>query len=200
MTGNTQPALDRLLRKIRETCVCEPDLPLGPRPVLRARSTARLLICGQAPGTKVHNTGIPWNDRSGDQLREWLQLDRESFYDEMRIAIIPVGFCYPGKGKMGDLPPRTACSRIWLPQLLPLLPNIELTLLVGGYAQRTHLGDRMKSNLTETVRAWREYLPGYFPLPHPSFHNMRWQQVNPWFHAEVVPAVRDRVRAVLDIQ
>jgi len=190
--------LDELLSRIREKCICQPPLPLGPRPVLRARESAVVLISGQAPGTRVHLTGIPWNDRSGDQLRQWLQLERDVFYDEERIAIIPVGFCYPGRGKMGDLPPRTLCSKVWLEPLLGHLPNLRLKLLVGSYAQRVHLGARCKSNLTETVRAWREYLPEYFPLPHPSFHNIRWQRINPWFQDEVVPAARRLVHEVLD--
>lgn len=187
---NHQKTLDCLLKQIRERCVCLPDLPHGPRPVLRARASARLLIAGQAPGIKVHETGIPWNDASGNQLRCWLEMSRDEFYDESEIAIIPAGFCYPGRGKSGDLPPRTECSRIWLPRLLEHLPNIRLTLLVGSYAQQVHLGDRMKPTLTETVRAWREYLPKYFVLPHPSFHNIRWQQLNPWFKEEVIPALR----------
>lgn len=193
-----QMSLDRLLKRIRERCVCQPELPLGPRPTLRARVSARLLIAGQAPGTKVHESGIPWNDASGNQLRAWMQMDRDTFYDEDKIAIIPAGFCYPGRGKSGDLPPRTECSRLWLPQLLEHLPHIELTLLVGSYAQKVHLGQRMKPSLTETVRAWREYLPDYVVLPHPSFHNIRWQRVNPWFGEDVIPELRKRVQAVLE--
>jgi uracil-DNA glycosylase len=194
-----QQSLDRLLKQIREKCVCMPELPLGPRPILRARSSAVLLIAGQAPGTRVHETGIPWNDRSGDQLRQWLALTRDEFYNEANIAIIPAGFCYPGRGKSGDLPPRLKCSEMWLPRLLDHLPNVRLTLLVGSYAQRVHLKDRVKENLTETVRAWREYLPEYIVLPHPSFHNIRWQRVNPWFGDEVVPAARQRVHELLKL-
>ncbi len=189
-------SLDALLRDVRACTRCH-DLPLGPRPVLRVNPDAQLLIVGQAPGTKVHNTGLPWNDRSGDTLRGWMDVDRETFYDESRIAIIPVGLCYPGKAKMGDLPPRKECSEIWLPQILPYLANIRLTLLVGIYAQRVYLGQRMKENLTETVRAWREYMPQYVPTPHPSFHNLRWQQLNPWFQQEVIPALRAAIKPIL---
>ncbi|MCX5771003.1 MAG: uracil-DNA glycosylase family protein [Candidatus Hydrogenedentes bacterium] len=189
-------SLDVLLRAVRSCALCR-DLPLGPRPVLRVNPEARLLIVGQAPGTKVHNTGLPWNDRSGDVLRGWMDVDRETFYDESRIAIIPAGLCYPGKGKMGDLPPRKECSEIWLPHILPYLTNVRLTLLVGSYAQRVYLGERMKENLTETVRAWRAYMPEYLPTPHPSFHNLRWQQLNPWFQEEVVPALRAAVHRLL---
>jgi uracil-DNA glycosylase len=190
-------SLDALLRDVRACALC-PDLPLGPRPVLRVNPEARLLIVGQAPGTKVHNTGLPWNDRSGDTLRGWMDVDRETFYDESRIAIIPVGLCYPGRGKMGDLPPRKECSRIWLPRILPYLPKVRITLLAGAYAQRVYLGERMKDNLTETVRAWREYMPDYVPMPHPSFHNLRWQQINPWFHEEVIPALRAAIKPLLE--
>jgi uracil-DNA glycosylase len=154
-----------------------------------------LLVVGQAPGTKVHETGIPWNDPSGDRLRAWLELDRAQFYDESRIAIIPMGYCYPGRDpRGGDLPPRAECAQLWLPRLLSHLPEIRLILLVGGYAQRYYLGERAKPSLTETVQAWREYAPRYFPLPHPSFRNLHWLKTHPWFDAEVIPALRAAVR------
>ncbi len=194
-----QLSLDGLLEQIRTQCLCAPELPFGPRPTVRARVSARLLICGQAPGRKVHETGIPWNDASGNQLRSWMQMERDRFYDESRIAIIPAGFCYPGKGKAGDLPPRTECSRRWLPQLLEHLPHIQLTLLIGTYAQKVHLGKRVKPTLTETVRAFDEYLPQYLVLPHPSFHNVRWQRMNPWFQEEVIPELRRRVHEILQV-
>ena len=144
-------------------------LPLGPRPVLRAHPAARLLIVGQAPGTRVHATGIPWNDPSGDRLREWLGVDRETFYDASRIAIVPMGFCYPGRhARGGDLPPRPECAPLWHPRLIAHLGAVRLTLLVGAYAQAYYLGPRRKRTLTETVRVWREYLPAYLPTPHPS--------------------------------
>jgi uracil-DNA glycosylase len=189
--------LDRLLAEIRACRLCETHLPLGPRPVLRASASARLLIVGQAPGTKVHASGIPWDDASGKRLRDWLGMDSDTFYDIARIAIVPMGFCYPGKRGSGDAPPRPECRATWHPRLLPLLDNVELTLLIGLYAQDYFLGKRRKASLTETVHAWREYMPAYLPLPHPSPRNVGWFKANPWFDAEVVPALRTRVRAAL---
>ena len=162
-------ALDALLDSIRACRLCEAQLPLGPRPVLRASPTARLLIVGQAPGTRVHASGIPWDDASGRRLRDWLQVDADTFYDAARIAIVPMGFCYPGRAGSGDAPPRPECRATWHGRLLPLLPRVGLTLLIGQYAQAYFLGDRRKGTLTETVRAWREYAPGVIPLrpgPH----------------------------------
>lgn len=172
-------------------------MPLGPQPVLRASATARLLIVGQAPGTKVHATGIPWNDPSGDRLRDWLGLDRAQFYDEARIAIVPVGLCYPGRGKGGDSPPRPECAPLWHPPLRALMPDIGVTLLVGAYAQAYYLGLRRHKTLAETVAHWRDYLPQFIPLPHPSPRNRLWLRKHPWFEAEVVPAMRDRVQRLL---
>jgi uracil-DNA glycosylase len=187
-------ALAALLGEVRACRLCEEHLPLGPRPVLRAGERARVLIVGQAPGTRVHATGIPWNDPSGDRLRDWLAVDRETFYDERRFAIIPAGLCYPGRGRSGDLPPRPECAPRWHPPLRALLPRIELTLLVGQYAQAYYLGPRRKATLTATVHAWHEYLPAFLPLPHPSPRNTRWLQVNPWFAREVLPGLRERVQ------
>lgn len=189
--------LESVLREVRACRLCAPHLPLGPRPVLRADARARVLIVGQAPGTRVHETGIPWNDPSGDRLRAWLDVDRDTFYDPAQFAIIPAGLCYPGRGRSGDLPPRPECAPLWHPRLLALLPRVELTLLVGQYAQAFHLGARRKATLTETVHAWREYAPAFVPTPHPSPRNTRWLQVNPWFEREVLPALRERLRAVL---
>jgi uracil-DNA glycosylase len=189
-------ALEALLKEVRACRLCEPGLPLGARPVLRADPRARILIVGQAPGTRVHATGIPWNDPSGDRLREWLQVDRESFYDERRFAIIPAGLCYPGRGRSGDLPPRPECAPLWHPRLRALLPAIEVTLLVGQYAQAYYLGTRRKPTLAATVRAWREYGSEFLPLPHPSPRNTRWLQLNPWFAREVLPELRARVRSL----
>ena len=191
------PVLDSLLKDIRACRLCEDKLPLGPRPVLRASTTARLLIVGQAPGTLVHGSGVPWDDASGVRLREWLRVDKSAFYDEKKIAIVPMGFCYPGRGASGDLPPRPECARTWHPRLLPLLENVELALLIGHYAQQHFLGDARKKSLTDTVRAWSEYAPRFFPLPHPSPRNIGWFMHNPWFDAEVVPALRERVARVL---
>ncbi len=187
--------LDTLLREIRACTLCEAHLPLGPRPVLRASDTARVLIVGQAPGTKVHATGIPWNDASGQRLRGWLDMTPEDFYDESRIAIVPMGFCYPGRQGSGDAPPRPECRATWHPRLLPQLKQVRLTLLFGQYAHAYFLGDRRKATLTDTVRAWREYGPALLPMPHPSPRNVGWFKANPWFEAEVVPALRERVRA-----
>ncbi len=190
-------ALDALLTDIRACRLCEKHLPLGPRPVLRASTASRLLIVGQAPGTKVHASGIPWDDASGKRLRAWLGMDSDTFYDPSRIAIVPMGFCYPGKSGSGDAPPRPECRATWHPQLLPLLKNVRLTLLIGQYAQAYFLGKRRKATLTQTVAAWREYMPMYLPLPHPSPRNIGWFKANPWFENEVVPALREQVTEVL---
>ena len=190
--------LERLLAEVRACRLCAAHLPLGPRPVLRAKATARLLIVGQAPGTRVHETGIPWNDASGDRLRQWLGLSREEFYDDARVAIVPMGFCYPGRNKAGgDNPPRPECAPHWHQRLLPRLPGLELTLLVGGYAQRHYLGMAARGSVTETVKAWRDYLPDFLPTPHPSWRTTGWLRKNPWFEAELVPDLRRRTRALL---
>ena len=176
----------------RACTLCTDFLPLGPRPVLRVSTTARLLIVGQAPGTKVHATGIPWNDPSGDRLRDWLQLDRDAFYDTARIAIVPMGLCYPGRlPNGGDAPPVPRCAPTWHPRLLPLMPRIRLTLLVGGYAIAGTLGG---GAMTGYVRDFRTYLPRYLPLPHPSWRTTGWERRNPWFAAELLPELRRLVR------
>lgn len=192
------PALDALLREIRACTLCARHLPLGPRPVLRAAATATVLVVGQAPGTRVHATGVPWNDPSGDRLRTWMDLDRERFYDTARIAIVPMGFCYPGKGASGDLPPRPECAPTWHPRLRALLPSIRLTLLVGRYAQLGYLAGRCRPTLTDTVRAHADYAPEFLPLPHPSPRNIGWLRRNPWFERDVVPALRRRLAEALD--
>ena len=189
--------LDDLLHQIRACRLCEVHLPFGPRPILRAAASAQLQIVGQAPGRRVHETGIPWNDASGNRLREWLQIPREIFYDERRIAIIPTGFCYPGTGPDGDAPPRPECAPLWHPPLLSLLPQIRLTLLIGAHAQAYYLNTRAKKTLTLTVKAYREYLPEFFPVPHPSPRNQGWLRQNPWFEAEIVPVLRERVSSIL---
>ncbi|WP_341909728.1 uracil-DNA glycosylase family protein [Ferrovibrio terrae] len=190
---------DALLTEVRGCMLCAPHLPLGPRPVVRMQRSARLLIIGQAPGTKVHETGIPWNDRSGDVLRGWLDMTRETFYDDSRIAIMPMGLCYPGRdAKGGDKPPRPECAPHWHPRLLAQLPDIRLTLLVGQYAQAHYLGTHRQKTMTETVRQFRSYLAdGFLPLPHPSWRNIGWQKRQPWFAAEVVPALRVAVNAAV---
>lgn len=192
--------LDALLKDIRACRLCEQQLPLGPRPVLRASATAKLLVVGQAPGTLVHGSGVPWSDASGMRLRQWLAMDKAQFYDEALVAIVPIGFCYPGRGAHGDLPPRPECSATWHPRLLPLLSGIGLTLAIGHYAQAYLLGDARGKTLTDTVRDWRHHLGGerpVFPLPHPSPRNIGWFKHNPWFEAEVVPALRERVASLL---
>ena len=190
-----------LLAEIRACRHCEAALPLGPRPVLRASSSARLLIVGQAPGTRVHASGIPWNDPSGDRLRQWLGLEAEQFYDESTIGIVPMGFCYPGRGRSGDLPPPPDCAPLWHQRLLDRMPALELLLLVGSYAQNYYLVRSGIAPPGETlggrVQRWREFGPRYFPLPHPSPRNTLWLRRNPWFESEVVPALRARVNEVL---
>lgn len=185
-----------MVEAARACKVCAAHLPLGPRPVLQVSRTARLLIIGQAPGTKVHATGVPWNDPSGDRLRLWLGLDRTTFYDEAGVAIVPMGLCYPGRlPKGGDAPPRPECAPLWHPRLLPLMPDIRLTLLVGSYAQARAFG---KGTMTERVRAFREYLPaGRVPLPHPSWRTSGWERRNTWFNEDLLPELRARVAAVL---
>jgi len=189
--------LETLLTEIRACTLCD-DLPRGPRPTLRAAGSSRLLIIGQAPGTKVHETGIPWNDRSGDRLRDWLGVDRDTFYNEKNIAIVPMGFCYPGvDANGGDAPPRPGCAPLWHPQVLPLLRKVELVLLIGQYAQKRYLGDARKPTMTETVAHWRDYGPRYLPLPHPSWRNTAWLKKHPWFETDVLPVLRKRVRKLL---
>jgi uracil-DNA glycosylase len=188
--------LEMLLQDVRNCRACEAHLPLGPRPILQASTSARILIVGQAPGTAVHQTGVPWNDPSGKTLRAWMGVDETTFYDERRIAIIPMGYCYPGRGKSGDLPPRRECAELWLDKLLDELPDIQLTLLVGQYAQRHFLGSQ-KATLTERVRTWQDYAPERLPLPHPSPRNRAWLKRNPWFETELLPALRAGVAEVL---
>jgi uracil-DNA glycosylase len=194
MTAKAKTSFAKLLAEVRSCRACEQQLPFEPRPLLVATTTARLLIVGQAPGTRAHESGVPWNDASGERLREWMDIDRKRFYDKRHIAIIPMGYCYPGRGRSGDLPPRRECASLWLDQLLEHLPRLQLTLLIGQYAQRHYLGSRRKSTLTKTVRSWREYQPTFLPLPHPSGRNNAWMSRNPWFELEVLPALRRRCR------
>lgn len=190
--------LDAVLAEARACRHCEKHLPLGPRPVLRAVRASRVLIVGQAPGTKVHETGIPWNDASGDRLREWLGVGRETFYDEKNFAIVPMGFCYPGRQpRGGDNPPRPECAPMWHPRLRPLLPKVRLTLLVGGYAQAHYLKDRRGKTMTDTVRAFRDYLPEFLPTPHPSWRTTHWMKKNPWFERDLVSALRSQICQII---
>lgn len=190
-------SLEELLQRVRACRACEAHLPLGPRPVLAAGATARILVVGQAPGARVHASGTPWDDASGQRLRDWMGIDAATFYDASRIAIVPMAFCYPGRGKGGDLPPRPECAALWLDRLLARMPHIESTLLIGQYAQRHFLGRRRRASLTETTRHWSAYAPEYFPLPHPSARNTPWFQAHPWFEREVVPMLRQRVAQLL---
>jgi uracil-DNA glycosylase len=184
-------SLEVIANEARACTVCASVLPLGPRPVLRVSTTARLLIIGQAPGTKVHETGIPWNDPSGERLRGWLEMDRAAFYDESRIAIVPMGLCYPGRLRNGgDAPPRPECAPLWQARLLNAMPEIRLTLLVGGYALNHVLG---RGPMTERVAAFRDHLPQYFPLPHPSWRTTAWERRHPWFQSDAIPALRRAV-------
>jgi uracil-DNA glycosylase len=190
--------LDALYAEIRACRLCAPHLPLGPRPVVRGTASARLLIISQAPGTKVHETGLSFNDRSGDRLRQWLGIDRTVFYDEARVAIVGMGFCYPGRdSKGGDLPPRPECAPRWHAPVLRLLPNIELTLLIGSYAIEYYLAGVRRRSMAETVAAWRDFLPRSLPLPHPSWRTMMFEKRNPWFEAELLPELRRRVSALV---
>jgi len=188
--------LDTLLDQVRGCRVCEAHLPLGPRPVLQAHASARILVVGQAPGRRVHETGIPWDDASGERLRAWMGVDARTFYDPAKVAIIPIGLCYLGRGDGGDRPPRRECATLWFAPLLARLTRVETTLLIGAHAQRHFLGPRRKSSLAETTRAWREYAPRFIPLPHPSPRNQPWFVRHPWFESQVLPALEARVRAL----
>jgi uracil-DNA glycosylase len=190
-------ATGKLLKQVRACDLCAGFLPEGPRPVLQVHPGARILIAGQAPGSRVHKTGVPFDDASGDRLRDWMGIDKTIFYDPALIAILPMGFCYPGTGKSGDLPPRPECAAAWRARLLARMPSIQLTLVIGKYALDWHLNDTAGANLTETVRAWRDHGPDVLPLPHPSPRNNVWLKRNGWFEDEVLPFLRKRVRKVL---
>lgn len=187
---------EQLLVEVRACRLCAEALPAGPRPVLQAHPAAGILVAAQAPGRRVHDTGLPFNDPSGDRLREWMGVDRETFYDPLRLAIVPMGFCYPGRGKSGDLPPRLECAPAWRQPILATLPNIKLTLVIGQYALRWHLPGAGRT-LTEVVARWREFAPTVLPLPHPSPRNNLWLRRNPWFERETVPYLRQRVAELL---
>ncbi len=189
-------SLSPLLTEVRACTICEEHLSLGPRPVLQLHQQAKILIAGQAPGRKVHASGVPFDDASGDRLREWLGITREVFYDPEQIALLPMGFCYPGTGKSGDMPPRPECAPAWRKQLLEQLQQLEVTLALGQYAQEYHFG-KTSSSLTERVRSWRTYWPQVVPLPHPSPRNNLWLRRNPWFEAELIPELRKLIAEVL---
>ncbi|MEN0003197.1 MAG: uracil-DNA glycosylase family protein [Bacteroidota bacterium] len=188
---------EQLIEKINACTLCAEHLPLGPRPIFRLHPAAKIVLISQAPGRLAHQSGIAWDDQSGRRLRTWLDVDETTFYDTPHFAILPMGFCYPGKGKTGDLPPRKECAPQWHAAVLRLMPNVELSLVIGQYAQKEYLGKTRKKNLTETVRAFEEYLPHYLPLPHPSPLNVRWRRKNEWFEEEVLPTLRERVHRII---
>lgn len=193
----TKESLETLARDARSCVICASDLPLGPRPVFQVNSKASVLIAAQAPGTKVHASGRPFTDASGDRLRDWMGIDGETFYNANKVAILPMGFCYPGRGTSGDNPPRKECAIHWRQQFIDRLPNIQLTLVIGQYAMAWHLRDRKQRNLTETVKSWSMYGPELFPLPHPSPRNNIWLKKNPWFERGLLPNLRNAVRQAL---
>jgi len=189
--------LQQLLLEVKQCQVCKAHLPLLPKPVLRVEKEARILLVGQAPGTRVHESGKDWDDKSGENLRRWLRVENEVFYDSQLFAVVPIGLCYPGRGKSGDLPPRKECAPLWHDKILAHLPNLELIILIGAYAQKYYLGKKRKRTLTETVKAFRSYLPHYFVLPHPSPRNNIWQRKNPWFVDEVIPELQIKIREIV---
>ncbi len=190
--------IKKLLEEIRGCKTCEQYLEFGVRPIIAASSTCKIMIIGQAPGRIVHATGIPWNDKSGDNLRNWLAIDKSTFYNADLIALMPMGFCFPGTGKTGDLPPRPECAPLWHQKLLASIPNLQLILLVGQYAQNYYLGNKAAHTLTETVHQYKKYLPRYFPLPHPSPRNNIWQAKNQWFGSDVLPELKTKIKSILN--
>ena len=190
-------SISSLLKEIRGCTHCAAKLPLGPRPVVSFSAKSKILLVGQAPGTKVHETGIPWNDPSGDRLRDWLQVSRDEFYDTKNFAIAPMGFCYPGRGKSGDNPPRPECAPLWMDRIVTSLKSVEMTILIGQYALNYFLGEQKKRTLTETVKNWQEYFPKYVVLPHPSPRNNIWLKKNEWFERDLVPRLSGMVTDLL---
>jgi uracil-DNA glycosylase len=195
--ANTRAEFNEISARARACRLCAADLPLGPRPVFQIDPAARILIAGQAPGRRVHETGVPFDDPSGERLRAWMGLDAATFYDPRRIAILPMGFCYPGTAKSGDLPPRPECAVEWRTKLLDLMPAVELTLLIGQYAIDWRLKTGRSETLTQTVQKWKQFWPALLPLPHPSPRNNIWLKKNPWFDAEILPTLRRQVRSLL---
>ena len=192
----TKSNTEKIYYDVQSCTICEDYLPLGVRPILQIHSEATILIVGQAPGKRVHETGIPFDDPSGDRLRNWMGVDKQTFYNPRQVAIVPMGFCYPGTGKSGDLPPRKECAKQWREIVLGTMPNIQLTLVIGQYALDWHLNNK-KKNLTETVKAWKEYWPTHLPLPHPSPRNNIWLRKNQWFIDEVLPNLKKKTTSIL---
>lgn len=189
--------MNNLLSEIRNCTVCKDFLPNAPRPIIQASKSSKVVIIGQAPGQKVQNSGIPWDDASGNNLRAWLGVDKQTFYDEEIFALIPMGFCFPGTGKSGDLPPRHECAPLWHQQVLKAMTEVKLTILIGQYAQSYYLGNDCKSTLTETVKNYKEYLPRYLPLPHPSPRNNIWQTKNDWFKEALISELHNKINLVI---
>ncbi|AXT50424.1 uracil-DNA glycosylase family protein [Aquimarina sp. BL5] len=189
--------MKELLTSISKCDICKAKLELGPRPIVSADINSKIVIIGQAPGSIVHKSGIPWDDKSGENLRAWMGIDNDIFYNPEIIALIPMGFCYPGRGKSGDLPPTKECAPLWHHKLLDTMNNVELILLIGTYAQKYYLGDQLKRTLTDTVKHYKKYLPDHFVLPHPSPRNNIWQAKNAWFKKEVIPQLQDSVRSII---
>jgi len=189
--------MEDLLKQIRSCSICQQHLPNAPNPIVQINEYSKIIIIGQAPSRRVHETRIPWNDASGRKLREWLAVDESDFYNPNLFSILPMGFCYPGKGKSGDLPPRPECAKLWHPQLSQAFHSDPLLILVGQYAQRYYLKSTFKGNLTDTVKNYSAYLPKYFPLPHPSPRNQNWVKTNPWFSNEVLPDLKEIVHNLL---
>lgn len=189
--------MKKLLSDIRSCSVCSEHLPLGPNPIIAAHKNTKIALISQAPGSIAHKSGVPWDDPGGRELKRWLQVPEEVFYNPKIFGIIPIGFCYPGKGKSGDLPPRPECAPLWHPSVFSALKNLKIKLLIGQYAQKFYLGKQSKKTLTETVKNYKEYLPEYFPLPHPSPRNRIWRAKNPWFEEKVIPELRDLIQKTL---
>ncbi|SFS69713.1 uracil-DNA glycosylase family protein [Lutibacter maritimus] len=191
--------MQNLLTEIRNCTVCKEFLPNTPKPIVQASTTSKIVIIGQAPGQKVHNSGIPWDDVSGNNLREWLRVSKETFYNEKMFALIPMGFCFPGTGKTGDLPPRPECALLWHHQILTSMPEVKLTILIGQYAQNYYLKNNAKKTLTETVKNYNEYLPDFLPLPHPSPRNNIWQKKNSWFKESIIPTLQNIIHPYINL-
>ena len=189
--------MKQLIQEISKCTVCVPHLERGPRPIFSVHKASQIVIIGQAPGVIVHQSGIPWDDKSGENLRKWMGISKKTFYDSQKIALMPMGFCYPGKGKTGDLPPRKECTPLWHYQILLKMKKIKLVLLIGKYSQDYYLKDQAKKNLTQTVKNYKNYLPRYFVLPHPSPRNNIWQAKNPWFSLEVIPSLQGIIQKIL---
>jgi uracil-DNA glycosylase len=190
--------MEKLLTEIRKCTVCKRYLPNKPRPIIQASSKSKILIIGQAPGQKVQDSGIPWDDKSGDELRRWLNVTKEQFYDNSLFALMPMGFCYPGKGTSGDLPPRPECAPLWHGKVLSQMKNIKLTILIGQYAQKFYLGKDFNPSITENIKNYKKFMPTYLPLVHPSPRNRIWQMKNPWFEKKIIPVLREKVKEVTE--